>query len=89
MPTRTNNPARRAVMRWALPLMLLGGALVWVCWPGLAAMVEKWSQDPRYSHGFLVPAFAGFLLWYRREQLDGPVGGRAGGASRCLRWARP
>ena len=52
-------------------MALLVAALVWVCWPGLSAMVQKWSEDPRYSHGFLVPAFAAFLLWYRRDRLAG------------------
>lgn len=41
--------------------------LLWVNWPSLRDMVVRWSRDPRYSHGFLVPAFSLFLLWQRRE----------------------
>lgn len=41
-------------------------ALLWAYWPTLAEMVERWSHDPRYSHGFLVPAFSLYLLWDRR-----------------------
>jgi exosortase len=26
-------------------------------------MADKWSDDPQYSHGFLVPLFSGYLLW--------------------------
>jgi exosortase len=57
------------VTRLILPLVLLGGVLAWACWPTLVALVEKWSTDPRYSHGFLVPVFAAYLLWYRRDRL--------------------
>jgi exosortase len=32
-------------------------------------MAQRWGHDPRYSHGYLVPAFAIFLLWTRREVL--------------------
>jgi exosortase len=30
-------------------------------------MAEKWWEDPQYSHGYLVPLFAGYLLWQRRQ----------------------
>src|SRR3954463_2221722 len=29
----------------------------------------QWWDDPNYSHGFLVPAFAAFLVWRRRDAL--------------------
>jgi exosortase len=29
-------------------------------------MEIRWSYDPQYSHGYLVPVFALFLLWHRR-----------------------
>ncbi|HYT88285.1 MAG TPA: archaeosortase/exosortase family protein, partial [Gemmataceae bacterium] len=53
------------------PLAGLAGVLLillWAYWPTLCDMAEKWSTDAQYSHGFLVPLFAGFLLWYRRGQ---------------------
>jgi exosortase len=31
--------------------------------PTVGWMADKWSGDPQYSHGFLVPLFSGFLLW--------------------------
>jgi exosortase len=31
-------------------------------------MESRWAQDPRYSHGFLVPAFAAYILWSRRDE---------------------
>jgi exosortase len=33
-------------------------------------MAAKWSNDPQYSHAYLVPGFALLLLWLRRRQLS-------------------
>jgi exosortase len=32
-------------------------------------MALKWSNDPQYSHAYLVPVFSAILLWLRRSQL--------------------
>lgn len=62
----------------AAPMAVLASLFVvvaiWVYWPILGEMARRWSSDTRYSHGFLVPCFALFLLWYRRERLfPGPL----------------
>jgi exosortase len=44
-------------------------ALLWVYWPTLSELTGQWGDDPRYSHGYLVPLFAGYLLWARRGLL--------------------
>ena len=31
-------------------------------------------RDPQYSHGPLVPAFSGVLLWLRRDRFPARVG---------------
>src|SRR5947207_11057722 len=41
--------------------------LFWAFWPTLRTMADRWSHDPQYSHGFLVPLFAAVVLWHRRE----------------------
>jgi exosortase len=41
---------------------IVGGALAWVYWPTLVELVQRWSTDPKYSHGYLVPLFALYLL---------------------------
>jgi exosortase len=52
----------------------LGLTLAWAYWPVLAAMADKWQTEEQYSHGYLVPAFALLLLWFRRDRLaDGPA----------------
>lgn len=52
--------------------VFLAVSTVWAFWPPLATMVERWATDPHYSHGFLVPLFAAFLLWIRRDQFTAP-----------------
>ena len=37
--------------------------------PVLQDLVEQWLSDPNYSHGFVVPLIAGYLVWERREAL--------------------
>jgi exosortase len=51
-------------------LFALGAALTWAYWTTFVDMAERWSRDAEYSHGYLVPGFAVWLLWMRREQLD-------------------
>jgi exosortase len=57
--------------------------LVWAFWTTLVELVQTWNTNPQYSHGFLVPGFAAFLLWLRRDRLDF-VNDRAGLWYRCL-----
>lgn len=47
--------------------------LVWMHWPSLAIMVDDWSSDPKYTHGYLVPVFSLSLLWIRRDRLTSLV----------------
>jgi exosortase len=42
----------------------------WTYWETLAKTVRIWWTTPDYGHGFFVPVFAGFLLWYRQEMVD-------------------
>jgi exosortase len=48
--------------------------LTWVYWPTLASLVGRWGTDPQYSHGYLVPLFALFLLWFRRTLMPAGPG---------------
>jgi exosortase len=48
----------------ALPIL----CVLWAYWSTLTEMATRWNHDPQYSHGYLVPGFAAFLLWLRRGQ---------------------
>lgn len=52
------------------PLVLLGIALtaiLWGYWNTLQDVAIFWD-NPKYSHGYLIPLFTVVLLWLRREQ---------------------
>jgi exosortase len=54
----------------SLPKGLLIASLVATLYgPVLAKMVMQWWQDPDYSHGFVVPVLAGYVLYQRRHQI--------------------
>ena len=41
---------------------------------GLLELVRRWSQQEEYSHGFLIPVVAAWMLWSRRDALVASVG---------------
>jgi hypothetical protein len=41
---------------------------LWAYWPTLIGLSRRWSEDPQYSHGYIVPFIALILLWHRRER---------------------
>src|SRR2546429_8775712 len=49
----------------------LGGVALWAYWPTLVEIAERWSSNPLYSHGYLVPLFAAYLLWRRSPMIRG------------------
>lgn len=51
---------------YLLGVVLLLCALYWKVVPG---MVQQWSQDENYSHGFIVPLIAAYFLYIRWDQL--------------------
>src|SRR5580698_8879095 len=40
----------------------------------LRELVYRWNQQEEYSHGFLIPVVAAWLLWMRRDALRASVG---------------
>jgi exosortase len=49
--------------------VLIGGLVAAVYFSVLAKLVNDWWQIPDYSHGFLVPIFAAYLVWAKRKVL--------------------
>jgi exosortase len=64
---------RLLLVRAALAVGLTA-CLAWAYWPTFAALVRRWSEDSQASHGFLVPVFALFLLWHRRDRMPSFAG---------------
>ncbi|MDA7503502.1 exosortase/archaeosortase family protein [bacterium] len=50
-----------------MTLMLAG---LWVYWPTVQLLFNKWNNSPEYSHGYLVPIFSIVLLWNKIDLLD-------------------
>jgi exosortase len=68
--------AARAAWRSSPGMRLVPAAalcLLWVYWPTLVEMAGRWGAESQYSHGYLVPAFALYLLWARRSLIGGQV----------------
>ena len=64
--THDNAEKRIPWVIWASALSIL--ALV-LYGPILRALVLNWWTDPNYGHGFLVPVFAGYVVWRERQKL--------------------
>jgi exosortase len=58
-----------SVLPWwqGAALLLL---IVWLYASILARLFAQWMNDPNFSHGIFVPAFAVFVLWQNRNRLN-------------------
>ena len=50
----------------ACAISMLSGLILILYGRLLLSMAEQWWNDPDYSHGFLVPVFAAYILWRER-----------------------
>jgi exosortase len=51
------------------PLAVCLGCVIWAFLSILTDLWGIWATNPQYSHGYLVPLFAAYVLYARREQL--------------------
>lgn len=51
---------------YLIGVVLLLCALYWKVVPG---MVQQWSQDENYSHGFIVPLISAYFVYIRWDEL--------------------
>ena len=68
----------------SLQLKIAGTALFglvfgWASWPTLTNIISVWSDEPDYSHGYLVVPICFFLLWKRRADCPTIISGIAWG----------
>ncbi len=71
----TAPPAR---LHWSAyaPLGALALIGLWAFWPTMRILVNAWSVEPDYSHGFFVIPLALYFLWLNRDsrpQIAGPA----------------
>ena len=77
-------PARKVRVAWAV----FAVAFAWFFWPSINRMVRTWWNQDDYHFAFLVPFFALFLLWHRRELIPrGPGKGAVWGVPILCLWA--
>jgi exosortase len=62
----------KALLSWKFVCLL--GLTIFVYYDVVARLIHQWSNDPNFSHGFIVPLFSAFIVWtQRRELVDLPV----------------
>ncbi|NBO92137.1 MAG: exosortase/archaeosortase family protein [Planctomycetia bacterium] len=56
---------------WPLaPLAIASISLLWAYWSTLGELAHAWNTNQQYGHGWLVPLFAAYLLYTRRDKLN-------------------
>jgi len=55
---------------WAWGSALICLLVLAVYYRVLGKLVTDWYEIPDFSHGFLVPIFAGYLVWNKRKELE-------------------
>src|SRR5206468_4083250 len=71
--TRTAPPVEQQIppswrVSWR-PIFLLAALLVLLYHRVAIKLVTDWYQLPHFSHGFLIPFFASYLVWDKRDTL--------------------
>ena len=67
-PTAHPQPARVfPPLYWQIAV--LAGLSLWMYWATLARLLNQWSHDQNFSHGFFVPLFSAFVVWQDRRRL--------------------
>jgi exosortase len=60
--------ARQARAQCLTAAAILAPMAVWCYLPTIARLVDAWSREPDYSHGFFVAPLAILFLWARRDR---------------------
>ena len=70
--TTTSSGDRQAAARWGIawgPVLLLAALVILLYHRVAVKLVTDWYELPDFSHGFLIPLFAAYLLWDKRDAL--------------------
>jgi exosortase len=69
IPAVLNGSRHLRMPLWVWNWATIGGLVLGVYWHVLSKLVNAWLEIPDYSHGILVPIFAGYLIWVKKETL--------------------
>ncbi len=64
----TNKSTTNNILIYA-SVALFSASFVWACWPVLYELIQLWTHNEDYSHGFLVVPIMIYLIWQRRALL--------------------
>lgn len=67
-PVEQTPPLSARPVPWA-NLAIFAALVVFCYFPVLSALVRQWSNDDDMSHGFFVPAIAGWIAWQRKNEI--------------------
>ncbi len=57
----------KSIPRWQPGVLAL--ISLWLYWPTIVHLVGQWWHDPNFSHGFVVPLFAAYVIRQERDRL--------------------
>ena len=52
-----------------IQILLILGAFAFLYWTTLKDLIWDWFNNPNFSHGFLIPFVAGYMVWYKQNHL--------------------
>ena len=52
-----------------IQIFLIAAAFILLYWSTLNDLIADWFVDSNFSHGFLIPFVAGYMVWYRQNSL--------------------
>lgn len=66
--SNVSNKSNASNVRY-IQFALLAGLFLLLYYPVITKMVADWGIDDNYSHGYLIPAIVGYMIWSIRKDL--------------------
>lgn len=68
MPHHMENSQKQLISVFA-PIVILTIAFWALYHQTILDLISDWSNDDNYSHGFLIPFIAGYMIWHQKDEL--------------------
>ncbi|OGR56336.1 MAG: exosortase, partial [Desulfobacula sp. RIFOXYB2_FULL_45_6] len=67
---QTDEPMNLSIKKQTLfQIFILTAAFLFVYQKAILKLISDWSTDPNFSHGFLIPFVALYMIWYKKNEL--------------------